>query len=300
MPRIRSIKPEFWADEKLAPLAPIDRLVFLGLMSLADDAGRLIDSVRQLDGLVFPLTDDTCGPSLDALARLGRIRRYTSQSGQRLIQVVNWERHQKVTHPSKHVLPPPSCDPPEDFTRTAGDPRASTLDLGPWTLDQLHGADRIVENSGPPPTPPSLGDDLPPVTEPTGVAFTRGQLLAEARETCGLNTWNRDEEKRANSVLVTWYGQDPPLSPDRIHAAIHGARMLVDRGKVDWIKPRHPFGLRALNNTLTLADQGHGERCVRLLFDVAEETYYRAMDSPAPRGRRGGMKTAAQLLGGVA
>ena len=75
MARIRTIKPEFWADEKLGPMSPIDRLVFLGLMSLADDAGRLIDSVKALDGALFPYTDDTCGPSLERLASASRVSR---------------------------------------------------------------------------------------------------------------------------------------------------------------------------------------------------------------------------------
>ena len=61
------IKPEFWQDEKLAPLTPVDRLVFLGLISQADDAGRLVDSVRMLDGLLFPYTDDSSVESLETL-----------------------------------------------------------------------------------------------------------------------------------------------------------------------------------------------------------------------------------------
>ena len=50
MARIRTIKPEFWTDEKLAPLSPICRLTFLGLVSMADDAGRL--NAKQLRGFV--------------------------------------------------------------------------------------------------------------------------------------------------------------------------------------------------------------------------------------------------------
>lgn len=107
MPRIRTIKPEFWGDEKLAPLTPIDRLVFLGLISLADDAGRIVDNVKTIDGFIFPDTDDTSRKSLDNLARTSRVLRYTSESGQKIIQIANWLRHQKVDHPAKYVLPPP-------------------------------------------------------------------------------------------------------------------------------------------------------------------------------------------------
>lgn len=99
MARIRTIKPEFWGDEKLAPMSPITRLVFLGLISMADDRGRLTDSVKRVDAYVFPETDDTAGPSLHELARNGRIRRGLTSSGQRIIEITNW-RHQKIERPN--------------------------------------------------------------------------------------------------------------------------------------------------------------------------------------------------------
>lgn len=148
MPRIRTIKPEYWSDEKMAPLEPIVRLVFLGLISHADDAGRLIDSVRQLDGLIFPFTDHTCAEALDILARLSRVVRYRSESGQPIIQIAGWEDHQRVDRPSKHVLPPPppkgvvpqgdsesSRHPRETLAASSRDPIAPTMDLGPTTLE---------------------------------------------------------------------------------------------------------------------------------------------------------------------
>lgn len=110
MARIRSLKPDFWQDEKLAPLAPIHRLVFLGLISQADDAGRLVDNVRLIDGLLFPQTEESSRDSLDTLARLKRILRYAGPSGQRLIQIVRWKDHQKVDNPSVRVFPPPSLE----------------------------------------------------------------------------------------------------------------------------------------------------------------------------------------------
>ena len=122
MARIRSLKPEFWSDEKLGPLRPIDRLVFLGLVSNADDAGRLIDNVKMIDAVVFPLTSDTSKKSLDTLARLSRVIRYKDASGQSYIQVRNWDRHQKVDHPSRYVFPAPSDEVLARHSREARDP----------------------------------------------------------------------------------------------------------------------------------------------------------------------------------
>lgn len=106
MARIRTIKPEFWGDEKLAPLSPLTRLTFLGLISQADDAGRLLDSEKRLDGLLFPMTNDSCAKALVELSLSGRIRRGTTESGQRVIQIANWRHHQKIDKPNlRSALP---------------------------------------------------------------------------------------------------------------------------------------------------------------------------------------------------
>lgn len=150
MARMRMIKPEFWGDEKLAPLSPLVRLVFVGLISMADDAGRLVDNLKSIDGMLFPETDDTSREALDTLARVGRIHRYRSESGQRLIQITNWSRHQKVDNPSKYTLPAPnavtadaastSTESSESREPQASNPRegldnVSRSDLRPTTND---------------------------------------------------------------------------------------------------------------------------------------------------------------------
>ncbi len=148
MPRIRSLKPEMLTDEKLAPLPVIDRFVFVALILLADDAGRLLDNVKLLDGQIFSESNDSCGPSLERLAELGIIVRYRAENGQRVIQIRTWEQHQRVDHRSKFVLPPPpleeadngnSRDSRESLARVSEKARAPTLDLsldhGSGTLD---------------------------------------------------------------------------------------------------------------------------------------------------------------------
>jgi hypothetical protein len=136
VPRIRTIKPEFFGDEKLAPLAALDRFVFLGLIAMADDAGRLVDNIKTIDGFVFPETSESSRKSLDTLASISRITRYTSESGQKLIQISNWLKHQKVDKPSRYVLPPPR-DTRETLAESSrSDRRPTTDDLGPTTSDR--------------------------------------------------------------------------------------------------------------------------------------------------------------------
>jgi hypothetical protein len=105
--RIRTIKPEFWRDEKLAPCDVLTRLVFLGLISMADDAGRVVDNIKVLDAFIFPETSETCRGAVGELAAMGRIRRGVTASGQRVIQIVKWEAHQKIEKRNlKAALPP--------------------------------------------------------------------------------------------------------------------------------------------------------------------------------------------------
>lgn len=104
-PRIRTIKPEMFQDEKLSALDSRTRLVFIGLISMADDAGRLPDSMKHIDGFIFPHTDESSREAIEKLSQMRRILRYTASNGQRCIQLVNWHRHQKVDNPGKNVLP---------------------------------------------------------------------------------------------------------------------------------------------------------------------------------------------------
>lgn len=108
MPRIRTIKPEYWSDEKLSPLDDTTRLVFLGMISMADDAGRLLDNVKQIDAFIYPRTQRMAATAkaVQTLHRIGRIQRGVAANGQEVIQITNWIRHQKVDHPNnKAILP---------------------------------------------------------------------------------------------------------------------------------------------------------------------------------------------------
>lgn len=166
MARIRTIKPEFWADEKLGPLSPMTRLVFLGLVSQADDAGRLVDSVRMIDGALFPHTEDSCREALRELAEIGVIIRGVTESGQRIIEISGWSKHQKVDKPSKGILPPIAPSPGATSERVAResresreslDPsraRATTFDPRPTTYDQDRGPN-ARERANDPPKPPA-------------------------------------------------------------------------------------------------------------------------------------------------
>ncbi|MCC8145514.1 MAG: hypothetical protein LIO93_03545 [Bacteroidales bacterium] len=57
MARIRTIKPEFWEDEKVANLSFAARLFFIGLWNYADDQGVFKDNPILLKSKIFPYDD---------------------------------------------------------------------------------------------------------------------------------------------------------------------------------------------------------------------------------------------------
>lgn len=170
MARIRTIKPEFWQDEKLLPLSDTTRLVFLGLISIADDLGRLVYNPKLIEALLF----DPDGPdrsrdvreSLANLSRMARVSVGKASSGQRILQIVNWDKHQKVDKPNRAAALPEIVDVQEvtefandsrmirDEFATDSRPIPTTNDLLPTTNDlspprKRSGPKRSVEKAFP-------------------------------------------------------------------------------------------------------------------------------------------------------
>ncbi len=94
MPRIRSIKPEFFLDEDLARLAPLDRLIFVGLWCQADRCGRLEDRPGRLKVQVCPYDDVDMKAALDRLVAAGFLVRYEAEA-RSYLQVRTFLRHQR-------------------------------------------------------------------------------------------------------------------------------------------------------------------------------------------------------------
>ena len=92
--RARSLKPSLFKNELLAVADPLHTVVFAGLWCLADREGRLEDRPARIHFDVNPGRpfDGTCR-ALEWLAQHGFIVRYAVE-GRRLIQVVNFARHQ--------------------------------------------------------------------------------------------------------------------------------------------------------------------------------------------------------------
>jgi hypothetical protein len=94
MPRSRNIKPGIMANDLLAMLSPITRLLFIYLWMLADREGRLEDRPNKIGAQALPYDRDAdVDDLLNQLAGYGFITRYTV-GALALIQITNFAKHQ--------------------------------------------------------------------------------------------------------------------------------------------------------------------------------------------------------------
>ena len=111
MARIRTVKPDIWGDDKTGMLGPRGQLLFIGLISIADDEGYLRGHPAYIKGQIWPyhdLSSEEVQMFLDELQENELVLQYGSADGsQRYIRINNWAKHQRVSHPKKSTFPKP-------------------------------------------------------------------------------------------------------------------------------------------------------------------------------------------------
>lgn len=105
MARARNIKPGFFTNDRLAEVAPLGRLLFAGLWTICDRAGRLEDRPKRIKAELLPYDDCNADQLLSDLEKQGFIKRYSSGEA-KYIQVLNFEKHQ-----NPHMREPESTIP---------------------------------------------------------------------------------------------------------------------------------------------------------------------------------------------
>jgi hypothetical protein len=93
MPRARNIKHAFFTNDELAELTVSARLLFIGLWTLADREGKLIDKPKRIKAQLFPYDNFSVDSLLSDLHEAGFIVRYVV-CNESYIQVTNFNKHQ--------------------------------------------------------------------------------------------------------------------------------------------------------------------------------------------------------------
>jgi hypothetical protein len=124
MARKRNISPGFFRNEDIADLDIPTRLLFIGLWTLADRAGRLEDRPRRIWVEIFPMDQDLMDEVDGMLDKLSRPGNHSNESfivryqvaGVKYIQIRNFEKHQSP-HPKEipSRIPPPGEPEPDKY-----------------------------------------------------------------------------------------------------------------------------------------------------------------------------------------
>jgi hypothetical protein len=105
--RIRTIKPEMWASDDFHALSTEGQLLFIYLISNADDDGRLKTSPENLARLVGrDIDSDSVATQIAVMGRRGMAMFYRI-AGATYIALTNFRAHQKIDKPRDSSLPPP-------------------------------------------------------------------------------------------------------------------------------------------------------------------------------------------------
>lgn len=116
------IDPDFWHSEDISKLSIFERLLFIGMFSNADDAGKGRANPRYLCSIIFPYDDIRTAEVDKALLSIGRNTSVTLYEcgGSRYYRFEHWKKWQKVEKPQPSKLP----DPPQAWTQARGEAQA--------------------------------------------------------------------------------------------------------------------------------------------------------------------------------
>lgn len=197
MPRIRTIKPDFFTSLDMAKLSMEARLLFIGLWTHSDDEGRNQNEPRLIKAAIFPLDDQiTAATVVDLMVELagtGSIDLYRDNNGRPLYQVRAWKAHQKIDKPSTSKYPSPN-DPgclPDDSTNVrvglATERKGKERTLAPEPTAEVKVLpnliwDALAAHFGEPSTPSEKSNRGRQVKELTAAGATPADIDSRIRE----------------------------------------------------------------------------------------------------------------------
>lgn len=109
MARRRMIDPNFWASEDISKLNHSERLLFIGMFSIADDYGKGRGNLNYLRGIIFPYENLTVKMVENMILHISA---YTSVvfylvNECSYYKFTNWDKWQSVAHPTVSSIPEP-------------------------------------------------------------------------------------------------------------------------------------------------------------------------------------------------
>lgn len=123
MPRIRTLKPELWQSPQVMRLHHSARLLFIGLITQADDQGRGSADPLKIRATIYPCDDVTHGDIecwLDLLAEVGLAEFYETANRGPVYVLTGWKRNQKIDKAKASTFPDPLPDESRPVATSSG------------------------------------------------------------------------------------------------------------------------------------------------------------------------------------
>ncbi|WP_143467246.1 HNH endonuclease [Lentzea kentuckyensis] len=113
MARIRTIKPDFWDDDRIGTLSRDARLLFIATWNVADDEGLLRWTPAYLKAVAFrydwEITEAAVADMMAELSKAELVCPYAAgRTRERLAWITNFRKHQKINRPQPGRLPAPN------------------------------------------------------------------------------------------------------------------------------------------------------------------------------------------------
>jgi len=107
------IDPNFWISEDVAKLSHDERLLFIGLFSIADDYGKGKGNPSYIRASIYPYEDIPLKKIEEWCVNISRVTNicFYRVDDKTYYKFMGWDRWQTVSHPTPSSIP----EPPESF-----------------------------------------------------------------------------------------------------------------------------------------------------------------------------------------
>lgn len=220
MPRIRSLKPEFWSSPGIGSISPWARLLYQAMWNWADDEGRGTCNLRELQGFAFPDDpEDSIVGSSDGFRRvLAEVRGhfgviFYKVGGRPYFEIPSFNRHQRTERRADGRYPPSIEGEPWDFMPTTSQvPEPPAPDTGNGR---------------------NIRDDVPEVPTSSVPVFRNRGTGEQGKETSSPSSERETAPPRADvdelcQRLVDWIVRNGSKPPTVTRRWRESARLLLD------------------------------------------------------------------------
>ena len=151
MARKRFIDPNFWTDIEISKLTPMERLLFIGCFSNADDEGRLPGNPAYLRSAIFPYDDislgDIQGMRDNIIEKCKNLVIY-EVDGNEFLAFRKWSRYQSPRYPKPSQFPAPPTEEPlaQDCNQIDASVQPNDSSLSEW--DGVGVGDQVGDQEG--------------------------------------------------------------------------------------------------------------------------------------------------------